>query len=253
MAVSFLKKGSESAALAQKEAVIAQARKDGYGKLWRFYLKTGESAKITFVDGDLDKDGNLTPVRFYEHNLYMNQEWNNFFLCPEQSNPDSGEKCPICASGDSPKLVALFTVIDHRVAKSKKDPTKEFKDQKRLLAATPSTFEMFQKLAIKREGLAGVTFDVSRNNDKQSPSVGSLFDFDKKTPVEELKKLYTRSVTNPQTNVTSIETIFTVADYDAEITVRTGAELAKMGLGKPVAMVSSPAGSQGTTDYASQM
>ena len=75
MAFTFLKTGAASAKLAQKAAAEPEARKQ-QGKMFRFWMKEKEEARITFVDGDLAKDGPLAgypdPPRYYEHNLFLN-------------------------------------------------------------------------------------------------------------------------------------------------------------------------------------
>lgn len=260
MAIKFLKTGVASTEAAAKEAILAKQRKESQGKMFRFFLKQGEEAKITFIDGDLDADGNLTPTRLFEHNVQINGKWNNFFPCPELSDPTSGEKCPICAEGKfHAYLAALFTIIDHRSFTST-TTKKTYVDQRRLFVAKPQTFEMLQKLAAKRGGLAGALFDVSRNNDNQSAAVGSMFDFDKKSPIETvgdvkgLKDIYLTTIVDPTTNAEVTVSNFVPADYEHEFTFRSAAELAKLGLGtsNPSAgAVSNPAGNAaGVTDYA---
>jgi hypothetical protein len=224
MAFSFLKTGKASADLASKHQKEQELRKQEQGKMFRFWMKENEEARITFIDGELGPEGYLTPPRYYEHNLYQAGKWNNFYVCPKLTTPDSKDECPICESGDRPALVALFTVIDHRQVMSK-DKTKVYKDTKRLLVAKPQTFELLNKHAIKRGGLAGATFDASRIGDK-SASVGSMFDFVEKKPVEELKAIYMTEKIDPKTNVKSKVTNFTPANYEHEITYRTGEELA---------------------------
>lgn len=235
MAVSWLKKGADSAKLAQKEEAEAQKRKEEQGKAFRFWMKEDEEARITFVDGDLGSEGFLLPARYYEHNLKINGKWNNFFVCPEKTHPDSGEKCPICEGGDRPSLVALFTIIDHRAFKSK-DGQKTYSDTAKILAAKPATFELLNKIAVKRHGLAGATFDVSRIGDKAA-AVGSMFDFLEKHNVEELKKNYVREFTVDGKKVT--KSIFVPFDYEKEIVYRSETELRKMGFGKGGVMSSS--------------
>lgn len=227
MGFKFLKTGAESAKLAQKAAVEAEQRKAEQGKLFRFWMKEKEEARITFVDGDLSSDGFLTPPRYYEHNLYLNGSWNNFFVCPEKTSPDANDKCPICESDDRPSLVALFTIIDHRQIQSTKDKNKVWKDTKKLLVAKPQTFELLNKHAMKRGGLAGCTFDASRVGDK-SASVGSMFDFVEKNDIDKLKEAYQVEKTDPKTNVKSKVSNFTPADYEKEITYRTGDQLREL-------------------------
>jgi len=204
--------------------------------MFRFWLKEKEEARITFIDGQLSTEGPLAgfpdPPRYYEHNLYLNGAWNNFFVCPEKTNPDSGEKCPICESGDRPSLVALFTIIDHRQIQSK-DKTKTYKDTKKLLVAKPQTFELLTKHAVKRGGLAGCTFDASRVGDKAA-SVGSMFDFVEKKDIKELQQIYTIEKTDPATNQKTKQTNFTPANYDKEIHYKTAEQLQQEVNKKPV-------------------
>jgi hypothetical protein len=221
MALSWLKKGSESADLQKKAEAEAEIQKQSKGKLWRFFIKEGEEAKITFLDGDLSDQGFLLPPRFYEHMVKHNGKWTNF-VCPEKTNPHSGEKCPICESGDKPALVAVFTIIDHRISTS---GDKTYKDQKRLYAVKQQTFEMLNKLAIKRDGLTGTTWDVSRIGDK-SPAAGNMFDFMGKASVDELQKTYVETVEIDGKKV--VQTYATPAVYEEEITYHTGDELRQL-------------------------
>jgi len=230
MAFTFLKRGAEGAKLAQRAAAEAEQRRLQENKMFRFWMKEKEEARITFIDGELAKEGPLQglldPPRYYEHNLFLNGSWNNFFVCPEKTSPDSGDKCPICESGDRPSLVALFTILDHRAIQSTKDKTKMYKDTKKLLVAKPQTYEILLKHAIKRGGLAGCTFDASRVGDK-SASVGSMFDFVEKNDVKELQKLYMIEKADPKTNVKTKVTNFTPADYEKEIVFKSGDDLRK--------------------------
>ena len=241
------------AAKAQQEAEQRQAEK---GKLFRFWMKEKEEARITFVDGELATEGALAgypdPPRYYEHNLFLNGSWNNFVVCPEKTDPASGEKCPYCEAGERPSLVALFTVIDHRQGVSK-DKSKTYKDTKKLLVAKPQTYEMLTKHALKRKGLAGCTFDASRVGDK-SASVGSMFEFVEKTPIEELKQRYTVERVDPKTNKKVTVTNFTPADYDREIAYKSGEELRK-GIQKDDDVPFSPPGDEagGAADYSKEL
>ena len=248
MAFSFLQKGAASANLAKKAAQEQEARKSEQGKLFRFWLKEGEEARITFVDWDLTPEGYLLPHRYYEHNLFVNGSWNNFYVCPEKTHPELKDKCPICEGQDRPALVALFTIIDHRVIQSK-DKTKTYKDTKKLLVAKSQTFEILNKHAIKRGGLACCTFDVSRVGDK-SASVGSMFDFVEKRDLKELQKLYMVERVDPKTNLKMKLTNFTPADYEKEIVYRTGEELRKLGLGK---LETQEVGAGEKVDYSSEL
>lgn len=257
MAVTWLKTGAESTALAKQNQVAQEMKKAQQGKLYRFWLKIGEECRITFVDGELNSDGYLEPPRFYEHQVQLNGSWQNWFVCPHMTAPHLGEQCPICAGKDIPYLASVFTIIDHRQFQSSKDPSKVYKDTPKLLVAKDQSMELLQKVATKRGGLAGCTFDVSRLGDK-SANIGSMFEFVEKSPVEELQKKYIREVVNPTTNAKTMKTFFVPANYEEEIPFFTGEELTKMGLGAPTVSGYTPPGQggqvkSGGTDYSSQL
>lgn len=225
----WMKTGAASQQLAEQEAIEALKRKEEQGKMFRFYLKTGEEARITFVDGALNKDGYLTPPRFYEHTIQVAGKWEEY-VCPEKTNPESGDKCPICASGDRPYLVSLFTVIDHREFKSK-DGSKTYSDMPRLLALKPKGFEIVAHKAKKQGGLEGRTFDVARLGENAT-NTGDVWDFVEKKDIAELQAQFMRNVKDDKGNDTGKkETYFVQADYEEEIVFRTGDELRAMGLG----------------------
>lgn len=233
MAVSWMKTGAASAKVAEKEQAEAQVRREQQGTTWRFFLKEKEEARITFVDGDLQESEVgliLAPPRYYEHNLQIGGKWGHTFVCPQKTMPEAGYSCPICEAGDRPSLVALFTIIDHREVKGKED--KVYKDNKRLLVAKTVTMELLTKIALKRGGLAGATFDVSRMGDN-SAAVGSMFDFLEKNGLAELQAAFTHTVTAKDGSKV-VETNFTPVDYEKEIVFRTPDELVKLGVGKPI-------------------
>lgn len=251
MAISWMKKGEASARLAKQQAAEAQKQKEEQGKMFRFWLKEGEEASVTFVDGALSDDGFLLPARFWEHNLFLNNQWNNYFVCPEKTNPESGHKCPICESGDKPSLITVFTIIDHRTFKGKND--KVYTNTRKILAAKPITFELLNKIALKRGGLAGCTFDVSRIGDKAA-AVGSMFDFtSKEEDLDVLREKYTFTFKDKEDKDQTV-TAFEAADYEKEIIYRTEDELRKLGFGNaPKVQMSGGGSSAPAVDYSKDL
>lgn len=263
MAFNFLKTGADSVNIAKQAESEAEMRRETQGRMWRFFLGqvSGSSkydeARITFVDGDLSPEGYLLPPRWYEHSLMIGARLENF-VCPEKTNPHSDEKCPLCEVAERVSLVAAFTIIDHRSYKSSKGET--YSNSRRLFVAKTQTFEILNKMAVKRGGLAGCTFDVSRSGEK-SPGVGNVFDFTEKTPIEALQGLYTTVSTDPKTNAKSQTTYFLPADYETEIVYRSADELRKLGFGAPKGASSSfnnlsaPASTSTSTkqDYSDKM
>lgn len=208
--MSFLKKGKQ----ARKEAVAVDEQRrarDEESKVFRFFVPRGQERRITFLDGDLDDDNELVMTAYYEHNLYMNGRWNNFFVCT--GNED--EPCPICEEGKMPSMVAVFTIIDHSEYTDRNGKT--HKDQPKLLVAKRQTQKLLEYQAAKRGGIAGITFDVARIDEDQSAAVGTSFDFVEKNPVSKIKQKFGVDVYN----------------YEDIINYRSPDDLRKMGFGKP--------------------
>lgn len=179
--LGFLKKGKAAAeAFAKEEHKAEQASKNN---VFRFWLPKDKEGSITFLDGNLNTDGLLDVPFYYEHNINMNGKWGNFFICTQDEEP-----CPICEGGTPPSYVCLMTVIDHSEYVSKKDGQVK-KDNVKLLVCKRDSVKMLQKLAVKRGGLRGCRFDVSRTGDK-SPSIGNVFDFTEKLTEQQLVAAY---------------------------------------------------------------
>lgn len=212
-AAGWMKKGSAAKNALQKEEAIAEQKKDEQGKLRRFWVPVDGESTITFLDGNLDAEGMLDNPIFYEHQVNMNGSWKNWFLCTQDEEP-----CPVCEGGSDPYLAGVFTVIDHNEYKASNG--KVYKDQKRLFVAKRGTLKVLQKLAAKRDGLAGCTFTVSRSNDK-SAGVGDLFDFEQKRTPKQLLDTYGAEACTP-------------ANYEEEFKYRTAKELRAIGFGTMV-------------------
>lgn len=178
--LSFIKRGKQAQETFAKEE--HKAEMNSKNNVFRFWVPKDKEASLTFLDGDL-VDGVLDIPFFYEHNINMNGKWGNFFICTQDEEP-----CPVCEGGNQPAYVGVLTVIDHSEYVSKKDG-QVHKDNIKLFVAKRETIKMLQKLAVKRGGLRGCRFDVSRTGDKSS-SVGNVFDFTEKHTEEALKKMY---------------------------------------------------------------
>jgi hypothetical protein len=208
MAVGFLKKGKE----ARKETAVVDAerkRRQDENAIRRFWVKRGGERRVTFLDGSLDDDGELELVTYYEHNLYMNGNWRNFYVC----TGNESEPCPICEEGKLPAMVAAFTVVDHTEYTDRNGET--HKDQIMLLIAKRQTQQLLETIAVKRGGLAGVTFDILRVDEDQSPAVGTMFDFIEKNDVKAVRKKYGQPL-----------------NYEEVLGYKSPDELRKMGFGK---------------------
>jgi len=225
--ISFLKKGaSAKAALDQAEAAAEMAKAEA-GKMWRFYMKEGEDRRITFLDGDINEEGMVDAATFWEHVVPMNGGYANFVCTAEQ---DPSQPCPLCAMGNKPRLVGALTIIDHTDYKIKNGPKagEILKNQRKLFVATRQSLALLKKLAEKRGGLAGCTFDVTRIGDK-SANTGTQFEFvEKFDSGQELCEKYGLA-----------EEDVHPANYEEEIVYRSPEELIELGLGKAIVPASS--------------
>jgi len=177
---SWMKRGKEAAeVVAQEDARAAQRGSGAY----YFYLKAGEDREVTFLDGDLvPEDGSLDIPMFWEHGIKIAGKWTRI-PCLEQFD----ESCPLCEGGNHPYYIGLLTVIDHTSHEGKDG--KIYKDQRKLYACKRITYRQLQKIAGKKEGLAGCRFEISRSNDRVA-SVGDMFDFESKNDVKAVMEKY---------------------------------------------------------------
>lgn len=230
--VSFLKKGKAAQETFAKEE--HKAEQSAKGRVFRFWVPKDKETSLTFLDGDLNADGVLDIQFFYEHNINMNGKWGNFFVCTQDEEP-----CPICEGGAYPAYVGLLTVIDHSEYVSKKD-NMTHKDNVKMMVVKRDTVKMLQKLAIKRGGLRGCRFDVSRTGDK-SASVGNVFDFTEKHAEAALVKLY-----GDKSKPINYEEVLSKAYLSAK-------DLRKLGFGSSSGPIGGEAPMSGGEDYEGEM
>lgn len=220
--LNFLKKGAAAKDAFQQEEAKAEMAKAEAGKMWRFFLKDGEDGQITFLDGDLNEEGMLDINMFHEHRVRINGAWQNF-ICTAEA--DTSQPCPICESGDRPSFVGVMTVIDHRSHTIQNGPNagKVIKNIRRLFVAKRNSMKQLAKLAAKRGGLAGCTFDVSRSGEKE-PAVGNQFDFvEKFESFEDIAAKFGLEMDAVMP-----------ANYAEELKYRSPEELIDLGVGKAV-------------------
>lgn len=220
--LSFLKKGAAAQEAFQAEEARAEMAKQEAGRMWRFWMPDGEDRRITFLDGEVDAEGLLDVPMFHEHTIRVNGNWEHF-VCTAEVDPS--QPCPLCEAGDRPSLVGVLTVIDHSEHKVQKGPNagKVIVNTRKLFVAKRNTIKILTKLAVKRGGLAGCTFDVSRTGDKEA-SVGNQFDFvEKFESYDDIAEKYGLKLEDVQP-----------ANYTEEIKYRSPEELIELGVGKTV-------------------
>lgn len=174
--LSFIKRGaSAKAAMAQEEHKAEQRQNKGARRFW---IPKDTETEITFLDGDL-VDGILDIPYIYEHTLFLNNSWDNHFICTQDQEP-----CPVCEGGNMNSYVGILTVIDHSEYTSQKDK-KTYKDQIRKYVVKRESIKQLQQLASKCGGsLRGQRFSVSRTGDKSANVGNTFFPMKKYTPAE---------------------------------------------------------------------
>lgn len=186
----FLMQGKAAMEAFETEHTKRAAEAEKNNKPFRFFIQQdnlGNDVPVTFLDGDLDAEGELVLNTWNEHFMNVGQgnaQWTSFVcLAPDY--------CPICAGGDTASVVAAFTIIDHTtyIVEKGKNAGKEYKDQKRLFIAKYQTVKQLSKLAKSTDGLRGVRMTVCRTT-KNAPSVGDMFTPEVKYEQEELRQMY---------------------------------------------------------------
>ncbi len=219
--VSWVKKGNAAKEEMVKADHKAEMDKAERGKLWRFWMPADSERSITFLDGEIDADGMIECPMFYEHNIPLNGERANFVCTAEEEG-----YCVICDSGKEGSknaLVGMLTVCDHsqHTIKKGQNAGKIIQNTRKLYVAKRETIKQLSKIAVKRGGLTGCTFDVTRGNDRTA-AVGNQFDFVSKMTLDEIVAKY--GIPEPEK--------FLPAKLEDEITYRTNAELLELGVGK---------------------
>ena len=113
-----------------------KAREAKKGKLFRFYLKKGDvDVPIRFLTED--------PISFWEHTIKEGSTFSNY--------PCAGEGCEHCASGDKPRYVSAWLVVDKRTGtyKDKEGNEKTFKDRIKVLVRGLKDSALLENLSRK--------------------------------------------------------------------------------------------------------
>lgn len=146
--------------------------------IMRLWLPAEASAKCVF----LDTEG----FQLYEHSVYLNGSWNNFFTCHQEF-----DNCVLCLEGLNPALVMAYTIIDLRKIKSKKTPGKIIQNQKKLLVLKRKAFNKLKKRRDSEQvggDLTYAVFELSRDSAEEA-NTGESFDFIGRVSVKDLLKL----------------------------------------------------------------
>jgi len=131
-------------------------------EIQRFYLKPKEEKEVVFETDD--------PLCFWEHQLYLEGSWFNYFTCKKAS----ADGCEICNGGDKPSYVGVYIVRNLTGFKTKKGQGGI--GRRELFVGKRKTLRQIQKFKDRRGTLVGKKFAVSRADDN-SPNCGDTFDY----------------------------------------------------------------------------
>jgi len=149
--------GKEGFKRSQQEDEAAKARREQRGPR-RFWLKSGSSAKVTFLD---------TPQFFlYEHGIKIGKSYRNYFTCIKDL-----ETCPLCEANYVPSYIMAGTVIDHSSYTDENGKT--YKNQKRLFVAKGAARQiMLRKIKKKGGDIKFYRFEFTRGTNATECSTG---------------------------------------------------------------------------------
>jgi len=178
------KDGEAALEEAQKKAAAARE-----GLLRRLYLPADASCYITMLDDLVSPYDYEMPFTFWEHQLYRNGSWKNWYTCIQgMKHPDTGKSmsCPLCESGDKPAFMAAYTVIDHSKWSDKQG--NEHEHEVKLFVAKSAVQKILLRRKEKFGAWKGWYGEVMRLS-SDSPNTGDQFEWEKQLKPADLKKL----------------------------------------------------------------
>lgn len=198
----------------EKARLLAEERESGAGP-FRFFLKPGTSALVTFVDN--------AGIGLLEHNMKINGRWGNFYTCLRDFS-----ECPLCESGDKPYYVMIWTIIDHSKYVSERTG-KEYKNTKKLLVAKQSVITKIRRRLSSKElngDLTFATFSFSRDK-REECATGEDIEFVRRCTRDELLRMKPEGI--------SVDEWLTPFDYRTLFKPKSVEELRRIaGLGNPI-------------------
>jgi hypothetical protein len=157
----WFKEGNDGVSESKRSDAEAKAKRES--KIQRFYLKSGFSGKVVFID---------TPLFFlYEHNIEIKGKYGNFFTCIDEI-----ATCPICEAGNTPAYVVAGTVID--MTRIEGTDGKVYQYDKKLFVAKGMARQHLLKQIERRGGdLKFCVFNMARGDSPTECSIGEDFEF----------------------------------------------------------------------------
>lgn len=144
--MNLFKRGFDAVKEEEKRREEYQKNKAG---IYRLYVKEGD-APIVFLTEE--------PVNFYEHNVKNTRNGKTYF----DSVMCTGDKCPLCDTGDRPSFKSAWLVLDLRPYEYEDNGKKKtIERQLKLYVVGTKTAGIIQRKS-QRYGLAGIKYYLER-------------------------------------------------------------------------------------------
>lgn len=201
----------------RSQQMAEESAKNAEGQ--RFWLKPGTSTKIIFLDSEM--------FYIHEHNLFMNNRWNNFFTCLQDF-----DNCPLCEAGHKAYYCAICTIIDTSEYQSKR-LNRVVKNQRKLLVLKQKALAKLKKRRDSEKvggDLTLAVFEVARGTG-EDPSSGDDWDFLKTLDAKQLRSLAPKELKTKE----EIAAWMTPFDYEELMAPKSADQLRKLvGIAAPV-------------------
>lgn len=226
---SWMMKGKELKDAHIAEQAKADLQKETQGAMYRFRMPINQEREVIFLDGNLDGDGMIESMGFYEHNMQLAGKYQQFTCL--NGVPGMGP-CPICEAGNKPALVNLLTVLNLTPYTIKHGPKAGtvIPYSRQLFVMKKTTLGKLQFKASKIGGLLGKKFTITRldTGDGKSPAVGTEFEWN---PIQLDDGSSINQLTKEQL-VAMFGDDGKPADYEKEIPLLSADKLIALGAGK---------------------
>lgn len=224
---SFIMTGVQAQKALAEEKARADIAREQSMRPFRFWISDknlGKDYVITFLDGNLTKDGVIDSRVWSEHMIQVSGSWENIVcLAPEY--------CPVCTKADNtPRLVIAFTVVDHTpyTIQNGEKKGQVIQNTRKLYVVKRTTLAQLQKVAEKHDGLRGLQIEVSRTTAKAA-NVGDMF-----TPIQKYSDAELQETFGKDEKGNRLDLPF---DYNKVAPRYTPQQLADMGLGSASAVI----------------
>lgn len=167
------------ASLQKEQELLDRLNSD---KIFRFRIKPGETATITFLDTP-------KPTFYFAEHVVKSGNHFEFVTCVGET-----AACPLCAQGEVPSMALAGTIINHSDYTTKKGNV--IKNRKQLIVLKGKAKRAFEKQIDKLKGnLAFAVFEADRDISPTSCATGETFEYKGRFSKEKFAKIVPEGMT----------------------------------------------------------